>query len=167
MWGSGFGVQGSVLCSDPGVGFRVQGSALGSDPSVGLRVWGSALCSDPSLASDPNSTPRPQHGAGGSQTAAGTGGHTACQVPAPLRLTPGSQCHGAGIATSARHWDRPVAVVGSPSLEVLKNYGDEAVRDVVSGRDGHGLDSVVLEIFSSLNDSIILPERPHPSPCTL
>lgn len=123
----------------------------------------------PAVKAEGLSEPRgnTQHGAGGSQTAAGAGGHTACQVPAPLRLTPGSQCHGAGIATSARHWDRPVAVVGSPSLEVLKNYGDEAVRDVVSGRDGHGLDSVVLEVFSSLNDSIILPERPHPSPCTL
>ena len=48
------------------------------------------------------------------------------------------------------------AVVQSPSLDVLKNRGDVAVRDVVSG------DGLVdwmwwpLEVCSNLNDSVIL-----------
>jgi len=49
-------------------------------------------------------------------------------------------------------------VVQSPSLEVLKNRVDVALRDVVSGHGGGGL--VVglddLEVFSNLNDSNIL-----------
>ena len=49
-------------------------------------------------------------------------------------------------------------VVESPSLEVLKNRVDVALRDVVSGHGGGGL--VVglddLEVFSNLNDSNIL-----------
>ena len=42
----------------------------------------------------------------------------------------------------------------SPSLEVFKNSRGVALRDVVSGRGGVGLD--VLVIFSSLNDSVII-----------
>ena len=40
-----------------------------------------------------------------------------------------------------RHWHRlPGDMVRSPSLEVFKNHGDVALRDVVSGRDGIELD---------------------------
>ena len=56
-------------------------------------------------------------------------------------------------------WHRlPRELVGSPSLEVLKNRGDVALRDVVSGHGGNGLalDWMVLVIFSNLNDSMIL-----------
>ena len=59
------------------------------------------------------------------------------------------------------HWHRlPGEVVGSPSVEVFQNYGDVARRDVVSGHGGGGgglvLDLVILEIFSSLNNTMIL-----------
>ena len=38
-----------------------------------------------------------------------------------------------------RQWHRlPREVVGSPSLEVFKNRGDVALRDVVSGHGGDG-----------------------------
>ena len=38
-----------------------------------------------------------------------------------------------------KHWHRrPRGVVGSPSLEVVKNYGDVTLRDVVSGHGGVG-----------------------------
>ena len=49
-------------------------------------------------------------------------------------------------------------VVESPSLEVLKYCRDGAPRDAVSGHGGGGLglDRVVLEVFSSLNDSVML-----------
>ena len=52
----------------------------------------------------------------------------------------------------------PKEVVGSPSLEVFQNHGDVALRDVVSGHGGGGLtlDKVILEGFSSFNDSMIL-----------
>jgi len=48
-------------------------------------------------------------------------------------------------------------MVESLSLEVFKNHGDVALKDVVSehGGEGLGLD-LVLEVFSNLNDSIIL-----------
>ena len=44
------------------------------------------------------------------------------------------------------------------TLEVFRNHGDVALRDMVSGHggDGMGLDLGVLEIFSNLNDSVIL-----------
>jgi len=39
-----------------------------------------------------------------------------------------------------RHWHRlPRDVVGSPSLEMFKKHGDVALRDVVSGHGGDGL----------------------------
>lgn len=46
----------------------------------------------------------------------------------------------------------------SSSLEVLKTHGDEALRDIVSehGGDGLGLDRIISEVFSNLNDSMIL-----------
>ena len=44
----------------------------------------------------------------------------------------------------------------SPSLEVFKNHGDVALRDVVTGHGGVGLglDLGILEVFSSLDDSM-------------
>ena len=44
------------------------------------------------------------------------------------------------------------------SMEVFKNHVDVALRDVVSGHGGGGLrlDKVILEGFSSFNDSMIL-----------
>jgi len=50
----------------------------------------------------------------------------------------------------------PKEVVGSPSLEVFKERGDVALRDVVSGHGGVGLDWMISEAFSNLNDSTIL-----------
>jgi len=52
----------------------------------------------------------------------------------------------------------PREVVQSLPLEVLKEGGDVALRDAVSGHGGMGgwTDSVILEVFSSLNDSAIL-----------
>ena len=46
----------------------------------------------------------------------------------------------------------------SLTLEVFRNHGDVALRDMVSGHggDGMGLDLGVLEVFSNLNDSVIL-----------
>ena len=46
-------------------------------------------------------------------------------------------------------------VMESPSLEVFKSRGDVALRDVVSG-DGLDTDTMVLVVFSNLNDSVIL-----------
>ena len=41
---------------------------------------------------------------------------------------------------------------------MLKNHGDVALRDVVSGHGGGGLglDLVILELFSNLNDCMLL-----------
>ena len=52
----------------------------------------------------------------------------------------------------------PREVVGSLSLEVFQNRGDVALRDVGSGHSGGGLGlgSVILEVFSNLNGSMIL-----------
>ena len=52
----------------------------------------------------------------------------------------------------------PREVVQSLSLEVFQNRVDVALMDVVSGHGGHGLelDMVILEVFSNLNDSMIL-----------
>jgi len=55
-----------------------------------------------------------------------------------------------------RHWHRlPREVVRSPSLEVSKSYGDVALRDAVSG-DELGLDWGISEVFTILNDSMVL-----------
>lgn len=51
----------------------------------------------------------------------------------------------------------PCEVVESPCLEVLKNRGDVALRDVVNGHGGGGLslDLVIIEAFPNLYDSIL------------
>ena len=50
----------------------------------------------------------------------------------------------------------PGEVVGSLSMEVFKDCGDVALRDVGSGHGGFGvLDVVILEVFSNLSDSVI------------
>ena len=56
-------------------------------------------------------------------------------------------------------WHRlPREVVELLSLGVFKNHGDVALRDVVSGHGGDRLrlDWIILEVFSSPNDSVIL-----------
>ena len=51
----------------------------------------------------------------------------------------------------------PMEVLKSPSLEVLKNCGDVALRDVVIGMVGVGL--VILKVFSNLVNSMILTQH--------
>ena len=62
-------------------------------------------------------------------------------------------------ARAGLQWHRlPREVVQSPSLEVLKNRVDVALRDAVSERGGDGLvlDWMILMAFSNLNSSVIL-----------
>ena len=51
----------------------------------------------------------------------------------------------------------PREMVEPPSLEVFKNRGEVALRDMVSGLGGDrlGLDWIILVLFSNLNDSMI------------
>ena len=49
-----------------------------------------------------------------------------------------------------RHWHRLLrAVVESPSLEMFREHGDVALRDLVSGHGGNGL-VVGLDVLSGL-----------------
>ena len=54
------------------------------------------------------------------------------------------------------HWQRLLRE--SPYLEVFKQCGDVALRDVVSEHDGDGLglDLGILDIFSDFKDSVVL-----------
>ena len=52
----------------------------------------------------------------------------------------------------------------SLSPEMLKNCGDVALWDMISGHggDGRGLDLMILVVFSNLNNSMILRKRNWP-----
>ena len=55
-----------------------------------------------------------------------------------------------------KRWHRlPRVVVESPSPEVLEKCGGVAHGDVISGQGGDGVDSVILEVFSNLSNSVI------------
>jgi len=60
------------------------------------------------------------------------------------------------LLRAVMHWHRlPREVVGSPSLEVSKNCGDVALRDVVSGHGGLGLEDLRISVgFPNLSDSM-------------
>jgi len=45
--------------------------------------------------------------------------------------------------------------VESPSPEVLEKCGGVSHGDVSSGQGGDGVDSVILEVFSNLSNSVI------------
>lgn len=57
-----------------------------------------------------------------------------------------------------RHWHGLPGEVGGgePSPEVVRNGGDVALRDVLSGHGGGGLGWRILEVFSSLDGAMIL-----------
>lgn len=71
-----------------------------------------------------------------------------------------SRCAEEGLGTisfpkCSQHWHRLPRIVGvSPSLGVFKNCKDVALNG--HGGDGQGLDLVLLEVFSILNDSMVL-----------
>ena len=50
----------------------------------------------------------------------------------------------------------PREVVESPSLEVFKNHGNVALRNMVGGHGGGELDLMTLVVFYNLNDSTVL-----------
>ena len=53
-----------------------------------------------------------------------------------------------------KQWLRlPKEVVVSPSLEVFKSHVNAALRDVVSGHGGDGLDSILV-FFANFNNSM-------------
>ena len=58
------------------------------------------------------------------------------------------------------HWSKlPREVVGSPSLEVFQNHGDVAYGDIIQWEIlvvDWWVDWMILEIFSSLSDSVVL-----------
>ena len=66
------------------------------------------------------------------------------------KISPPKECPGTDTV--------PGEAVEPPSLEVFGDHGDGALGGKVSGHggDGMGLDLGVLEIFSNLNDSVIL-----------
>jgi len=63
------------------------------------------------------------------------------------------------LERAVRYWHRLcMEVVDSLPLEVFRNHGDVALRDVVIGHggDGLGLNVKILEVFSNLKVSVIL-----------
>jgi len=51
-----------------------------------------------------------------------------------------------------RHWNRLLREgVESPPLEVFRKHGDAALRDVVSGHGGDGLDIYITILYKGLN----------------
>jgi len=59
------------------------------------------------------------------------------------------------LVLSFRH---PNTISAQGSGEVVRNHGEVALRNMISGHggDGLGLDLGILELFSNLNDSVIL-----------